>query len=189
MRAQLWFITAVLAGFGMQSSALSAPQQLYGKSIIVGWQEERLQAADMETQPRPVTVNGGMQIYVSDQGRPFSRMTMGGYNQRGKFRSGNSDAVDSAGVRPGGQSFARNVSFSGQTMSVLQPRGAGGAMRLVVNFDSSFQSCNARVTVGKGSGVEVMKTTSLSTGRKVLISSAKASGESCRIQARNVFAN
>src|ERR1700752_3392952 len=123
MRAQLLFITAAIAGLGgMQSSALSAPQQLYGKSIIIGWQEERLQTADTETQPRPVTVIGGMQIYVSDQGRPFSRMTMGGYTRRGKFRSGNSDAVDSAGVRPGGQSFARNVSFSGQTMSVLQPR-------------------------------------------------------------------
>ena len=77
MRAQLWFITAAVAVFGMQSSALSAPQQLFGKSIIVGWQEDRLQAVDTETQPRPVTVIGGMQIYVSDQGRPFSRMTMG----------------------------------------------------------------------------------------------------------------
>lgn len=189
MRAQLWFLTAAIAVLGMQSSALSAPQQLFGKSIIVGWQEDRLQAVDTETQPRSVTVIGGMQIYVSDQGRPFSRMTMGSFNRRGKFKSGNSDAVDSTGVRPGGQSFARNVSFNGQTMSVLQPRGAGGAMRLLVNFDSSFQSCSARVTVGKGTGDEAMKTTSLSTGRKVVISTAKASGESCRIQAGNVFAN
>jgi hypothetical protein len=66
---------------------------------------------------------------------------------------------------------------------------AGGAMRLVVNFDNNFQSCSARVTVGKGTGDEVMKTTSLSTGRKVIISAARAGGESCRIQAGNVFAN
>jgi hypothetical protein len=189
MKVILRFSLVVTLGFLQQTlPAVSAPQQLYGKTIVVSWQEDRVQKNDMDSQARPVSVAGGMQIYVSDQGRPFSRLTMGGYNKRGQFRSGGSDAVDGAGARAGGQSFARNVSFGGRSMSVMQPRGAGGAMRLVVSFDPSFQTCSAQVTVGKGSDSGTIRTSSLATGAKVVISSAKASGESCSIQAGNVFA-
>jgi hypothetical protein len=164
------------------SVALAAPSQLYGKSVIVSWQEDRVQTTDRDAQPTSVTASGQLSVYVSEAGRPFSRVTMSVTNRRGHTRTGNRDAVQ-------GEGSARSFSFSGNTMSASMPRGNAGAMQISVTFDSGFQGCSARVVSGKAGGAQSTRVNSMITGRQYDFYSVKTSGESCRVQSGNVFGN
>jgi hypothetical protein len=164
------------------SVALAAPSQLYGKSVIVSWQEDRMQTTDRDAQPTSVTGSGQFSVYISEAGRPFSRVSMSVTNRRGHTRSGNRDAVQ-------GEGSARSVGFHGNTMSASMPRGNAGAMQISVTFDSGFQGCSARVVTGKTGGAQSTKVTSMITGRQYDFYSVKTSGESCRVQNGNVFGN
>ncbi|MGO4716582.1 hypothetical protein [Bradyrhizobium sp. 2TAF24] len=160
----------------------AAPQQLYGKSVIITWTEERQQKPLGESEIRAVGAAGELDLYVSEQGRNFSRMRFTVPNARGRLKSGSRDQVS-------GENKARHFNFSGTTLNVGMPRGQGGATQVVVNFDSGFQSCTARVIVGKTPGADRMVARSLITRMPVEIYSAKAGGENCRVQSGNVFGN
>jgi hypothetical protein len=180
-----------LAAFTMialPNSALAAPQQLYGRSIIVSWREDRQQKVAGDDQMRFVGASAQMRVYISDKGRPFSRLTLAVVNKRGKLKSGSADAVDGT-ASAGGANFARNVNFRGNTMTASQMRGRGGALQVVVTFDSGFQNCSAQVTVGRGPGVQATSGRSLISGQHVEMYSVKASGETCQMQSGNVFGN
>ena len=166
----------------------AAPRQLYGKSVVIGWREDRQQRTGADNQIRAIGVSAEMRVYISEAGRPFSRLTMFMVNRHGHLKSGNADAVDGVGTAPKGH-FASTVNFNGATMIVGQPRGAGGAQQVLVRFDSGFQTCSAQVMVGRSSNSGSISTTSLINGQHVEMFSVKASGESCHVQNGNVFAN
>jgi hypothetical protein len=161
--------------------ANAAPRALYGKSVVVTWQEERQQKMPDEEEMRFVSAAAEFDVYVSEAGRPFSRLRFSRVNRRGKLRTGSGDAV-------GGEASARNVSFSGNNMAAGMPRGAGGALQISVTFDSGFQSCSAQTVSGKASGVVAAHARSMISGKLVDLYSVKTSGESCRIQDGNLFA-
>ena len=163
------------------STALAAPAQLYGKSVIVSWTENRMQTTDRDAAPTAVTASGQLSVYVSDKGRAFSRVSMSVSRGRGT-RSGQRDTVQ-------GDGSARAVSFSGNSMSASMPRGNAGAMMIAVTFDSGFQGCSAHVVSGKTGGAQSTRITSMITGREYDFYSVKTSGESCSIQSGNVFGN
>jgi hypothetical protein len=160
----------------------AAPQPLYGKTVVVTWQEERQQKLPGDEQMRFVGAAAEFDVYVSEAGRPFSRLRFSIANRRGRLNSGSRDAV-------GGGGSARNVGFSGNSMTASMQRGAGGALLVSVTFDSGFQSCTARTVSGKAPGVEAAHAKSLINGNQVDLYSVKTSGESCRIQNGNMFAN
>jgi hypothetical protein len=174
-------IAAIIALPMASSGTLAAPAQLYGKSVIVSWQEDRMQTTDRDAQPTSVTGSGQLSVYISEAGRPFSRVSMSVTNRRGT-RSGNRDAVQ-------GEGSSRSVSFHGNTMSASMPRGNAGAMQISVTFDSGFQGCSARVVTGKAGGAPSTRVTSMITGHQIDFYSVKTSGESCRLQNGNVFGN
>lgn len=171
-------ISVLLSGLQV---ANAAPRALYGKTVVVTWQEERQQKLPGEEEMRFVSAAAEFDVYVSEAGRPFSRLRMFRTNRRGKLRTGSRDAV-------GGEASARNVSFSGTTMSASMPRGAGGALLVSVTFDSGFQGCSARTVSGKASGVVAAHARSMISGKLVDLYSIKTSGEGCRIQDGNMFA-
>jgi hypothetical protein len=173
---------AILALPMASSVALAAPSQLYGKSVMVSWQEDRIQTTDRDAQPTSVTGSGQLSVYISEAGRPFSRVSMSVTNRRGRTRSGNRDAVQ-------GEGSARSFGFHGNTMSASMPRGSAGAMQISVTFDSGFQSCSARVVTGKSGGSHFTRVKSMITGGQYDFYSVKTSGESCRVQSGNVFGN
>jgi hypothetical protein len=175
-------IPAMIALAMTPSDVLAAPAQLLGKSVIVSWSENRMQTTDRDAQPTAVTGQGELSVYISEKGRPFSRVSMSVTNARGHTRSGNRDAVQ-------GEGSARSFSFNGNTMSASMPRGNAGAMLISVTFDSGFQSCSARVVTGKSGGAQSTRVTSMITGRQYEFYSVKTSGESCRVQSGNVFGN
>jgi hypothetical protein len=163
------------------STAFAAPAQLYGKSVIVSWTENRMQTTDRDAAPTAVTASGQLSVYVSDKGRAFSRVSMSVSRGRGT-RSGQRDTVQ-------GDGSARAVSFSGNSMSTTMPRGNAGALLVSVSFDSGFQGCSAHVVSGKTGGAQSTRITSMITGRQYDFYSVKTSGESCSIQSGNVFGN
>jgi hypothetical protein len=162
--------------------ALAAPAQLYGKSITVGWSEQRMQSTAMSAAPQAISASGQLQIYISDQGRAFTRVSMAVTNLRNRTRSGNRDAVQ-------GEGTARVVNFSGNSMTMTAPRGSAGAMMIQVKFDSNFQSCSAHVITGKTGGAQSTRVHSMITGGMVDVYSVQTSGESCSVQSGNVFGN
>ena len=183
LRGLLDHSIAAIAALAMAPSvAIAAPSQLYGKSVIVSWSENRVQTTDRDAQSASVTGQGQLSVYISEKGRPFSRISMSVTNQRGRTRSGDSDSVQ-------GEGSARSFSFSGNTMSASMPRGNAGAMQISVTFDSGFQSCSARVITGKTGGAQSTRVTSIITGRQYDVYSVKTGGESCRVQSGNVFGN
>jgi hypothetical protein len=182
LRQLSYAVIPALVALPMASSGtLAAPSQLYGKSVIVSWQEDRMQTTDRDAQPTSVTGSGQLSVYISEAGRPFSRVSMSVTNRRGT-RSGNRDAVQ-------GEGSSRSVSFNGNTMSASMPRGNAGAMQISVTFDSGFQGCSARVVTGKTGGAQSTRVTSMITGHQYEFYSVKTSGESCRVQGGNVFGN
>jgi hypothetical protein len=163
------------------SGALAAPTQLYGKSVVVSWTENRMQTTDRDAGVTAVSGTGQLSVYISDKGRAFSRVSML-VSRRGGMRSGQRDTVQ-------GDGSARTVSFSGNSMSTTMPRGNAGAMMIAVTFNSSFQGCSARVVTGKTGGAQSTRVTSMITGRQYDFYSVQTSGESCSIQSGNVFGN
>jgi hypothetical protein len=174
--------SAIIALSVMSSGALAAPSQLYGKSVIVSWNEDRMQTTAMDAQPRAISATAQFSVYISDAGRPFSRFAVTVTGLRGRTGSRTNDAVQ-------GEGSARSFDFHGSTMSASTPRGSAGATQILVTFDSGFQSCSAHVVTGKASGAQSTRTTSIISGAEIQIFSVRSSGESCRVQTGNVFGN
>ena len=181
MRAVSLSLILMSALAALSAPARAAPAQLYGKSVIVSWSEERQQKIVGEESLRNVVRSAEFSVYISEQGRPFSRMRYSFASNRGAVRSGNRDRVGGEG---GG---SRNVSFNGNTMNVTMRVGDGGARNIVANL--SGDSCSAQVIAGKEQGARQIRAKSMVTGNELEIVSIKTSGASCRIQNGNVFGN
>ena len=163
------------------SGALAAPTQLYGKSVVVSWTENRMQTTDVSSVPTPMTASGQLSIYVSDKGRTFSRISM---VVSGRRRT-NSGQLD----RAPGEASARSISFHANSMRAAAPVGNAGARLVSVTFDSGFQGCSAHVVTGKTPGASGTTVHSFVTGRQYTFFSVQTSGESCSVQSGNVFGN
>ncbi|MFZ5731441.1 MAG: hypothetical protein ACOY4O_01815 [Pseudomonadota bacterium] len=181
MRKTVSLIASVILSAVAAGQAHAAPASLRGKSVVVTWTEERQQKLVGEENLRNVLRNAEFSVYISEQGRPFSRMRYSFASNRGTLRQGARDRVGGEG---GG---GRNVSFSGNTMNVTMRMGDGGARNLVVNL--AGDSCSAQVIVGKEQGAQQIRAKSMITGNRVEILSVKSSGASCRVQSGNVFGN
>jgi hypothetical protein len=160
--------------------AAGAPEQLKGKSIVVSWTETR--------QQRDETDGGGwgdfhmvngahkLTIYVSTAGRMFSRQT-------------NSTSLGSGSIQEvAGQPHASQTPmFSGQSMTVVgTSTNKGGARRTVIDFDTSFSSCSAKVASAFESGKTSISRSPI-THRLVDIKSVTTNGASCSIRSGNDF--
>ena len=121
MRGIALFSLGFLGLLAAQEQATAAPSQLYGKSVVVSWSEERLQKVNGESSPRSVTRFGQFSVYISSTGKPFSRMSYS-FAGRNSARSGNRDSVGGEGRGN------RNVSFSGNTMNVVMTMGGGARL-------------------------------------------------------------
>jgi len=162
------------------NAAIAAPSQLYGKSVVVSWTEEREQRVNGDPTIRNVGRSGSFSVYLSSAGKPFSRMSYAFSGAKGGLKHGKKDAVGGEG------SDNRKVAFSGNTMSVGMGM-SGGARNILATFDGSFGSCNAHVLTGKESGSSSIRAKSMVNGNKVEILSVKTGAASCRIQDGNVF--
>jgi hypothetical protein len=157
--------------------ACAAPKELFGKSTVVTWTEERMQRAQGSGEPfKAVNIQGEFSVYVSGAGRVFNRVRM--TNRRRD--SGAADRV--------GNTDNRSTSFSGNTMVSMQRGGSGGARRVLVTYGSDFGSCTAEVIRGKADNADVITAKSIIySGMTVEIQSVRTTGVSCSVRNDNVF--
>jgi hypothetical protein len=115
----------------------------------------------------------GSSTYISSLGRIFSR------TESTRLRGRLSKTVDKD---PQQTEFRyQNGALVGTFLSI------SGAIRITINFDSAFQSCNVDVLHGKDSG-KPFKWTSLSGEIYEAQGAMTISGQSCSIRDGNAFA-
>jgi hypothetical protein len=172
-RIALWLLCNVVAAL-MPAVAGAAPSQLYGKSIVVSWTEQRSQRQPGWSDFRDIAQSGRLSFYVSSRGQLFKRITMG--NTAGG--SGKVDSVGSGGLA---------ISFQGNSAVATYGR-EGAAQRVLVKFDSAFASCTADAIHAKREGAAILRTGSMIyRGMTVEIRSVRTVNTSCAIRDGNVF--
>jgi len=171
-------ISLLVMSLTTQAHAAGAPEALRGKSVILTWTETRQQRVVGE--PNFYSVNGGisLSLYVSTDGRVFSRRT-------DSTRAG-SGTVERAPGEGGAVRPTRAALFGGQTMTLIGET-KGGAYRNVIEFDASFASCRARVTLAFQSG-KTSITLSPIIHKYVEVKSVTVNSISCSVKAGNVLA-
>jgi hypothetical protein len=156
---------------------LAAPAQLYGKSIVVSWTEQRDQREPWQDFHRQVMRAGTFTIYISSAGRTFTRFDY----------AGGRNVIPSDQVGAGNAVIPRVINFQGRSLSVTMPL-EGGARNIALTFDEGFGSCSAEVITGKAQGTTKIVAKSLNAGHRFEIFSIKTGPASCQIRAGNVFA-
>ena len=176
----LFLASGVMAGAFISGSnpALAAPSQLYGKSVVVSWTEERAQRVGSGGELRNVIRNAQFSVYVSSTGKAFSRMSYA-FSGRGGLKTGKKDAVS-------GES-KRQISFAGNSLVMTSGHGSGGARNIRITFDGGFQGCSAQVVSGREAGVSAVRAKSMVTGEDIEIVSIKTSAASCSVRDGNIF--
>jgi hypothetical protein len=156
----------------------SAPRELCGKSITLGWSEtETGSVADQPMQRtwgRAIT----MDIYISTAGRPFVRRFGGSTGGFGRHGTTNNYGQRTTQAAPG-ESTKDRFDFQGHSI-VLYTLFKRGARRVTIDVDPSATSCKASVITGKEGGKNILR-------RRVEISSVEIGTVSCSIREGNVF--
>jgi hypothetical protein len=173
MTKELASVVVFCLSFLIPACAIAAPSELKGNSVVLRWTENRVQRYEGESAFRSVSVNLEMSVYVSTQGRVFNKMTS---------NSGSSEQV----AGRASQSAQRIPSFSGRTMTIMQPL-QGLARRITVNFDGGFTTCAVSVILAKQSGVGSGFMKAFGTRRLQEIQSSTVNSTSCAVRAGNVF--
>ena len=172
--------TALCAGLLLATNAVAAPQNFYGKTLRVAWDETRSQRAVGESAFKTVSLPFVYSVYVSNKGQLFKRLSSVSASQRA---SGTKDRVGMSGSDSEGAGAA---SFQGNTLIATMNNGGLGR-RIRVTFDGG-SSCSAEVVSGK-SGSGIASTRSNATGKIMEFESVSAGTASCSVQDGNTFAN
>lgn len=161
------------------SSAQGAPLELHGKSIVLGWTETRTQRRAGSDAPfRQVGIAQSLSVYVSSQGRLFSRRTA--TNPKGG--GGKREGVGATGRSATGG--VRSSRFEGGKL-VVSTELADGARLITVSFSGG--GCAAGIVVAREAGRATMRVKSFADGGMIEVQSVTAGGASCSIRQGNVF--
>jgi hypothetical protein len=173
--------SGILASVNVSNAADAPPQQLLGKSIVVTWSESRVQRDEGKANFKLVHATHNMSLYIGTSGRVFSRLT----NTTG-LGSGNTDHVQEQSASDPKVS-QRATTFSGQSITVVQPFRKGGMRRLLIDLGDSFDKCSAMLSYVTEAGSLTSFAWSPITKKMVEFKSIEMSDESCSVLSRNVF--
>jgi hypothetical protein len=173
------------------------PTQLYGKSISLKWDEDKHNKYP-SGEEEDVSVNRAVGIYVSSQGRMFSRIASnlrgsGPFRMRPQTTSrgvpglaaAQSSSPDGSVIKTSNSRYNTKWEFHGRSLVGFTALESG-ARRLTVNFDESFRTCTIDVSYGKESGVPGTIGHALN-GRLIIVTSQKVSAQSCTVSDGNMF--
>ena len=180
LRLAALFFIAALAVPAQSEDMPPAPAELRGKSIIILWSEQRSQRHVGEPDFYPVKAGHDLRIYVSAEGRVFTRLT----NTTGAG-TGKGEQV-SGGPPP--THPARVPEYGDRSMTLFMPFTKGGMRRASITFEPGHGKCSARVVHAREEGATEILAWSPITKKYVEFQSAKTFGEVCVIRDGNVFA-
>ena len=169
-----------LAVAAASAGAAEAPRQIHGKTVVMSWNEYRVQRCD-DGQVKRGSTASSLLVYVSENGRLFTRLSRRG----GGGRSNSNDLDPEGGNNRSGTGSAGNLnaSFEGSALAV-QNSMQSGARRIQATFDAGFTGCSLQVRFGKEGGTEIRHRTM--DGKMCNIISTDVSGNACAIRAGNL---
>jgi hypothetical protein len=150
----------------------AAPAQLYGKSVVVFWSEDRMQRHGDEGPFTQAILHVRESIYISGAGRFFAKTQWPGGDTRERFGT----SLVGKGI----------IKFTGRSLIHDTP-SVMGARHLQIDFDPNFSSCTASIIVGRVPGSELFIGRNNATGQLNMIKSVSISGINCSIKPGNVF--
>ena len=174
--------TALCAALTMDAALAQTPAELRGKSVTASWTEEREQRSGAQTEFKQVATPQTLIVYVSTEGRLFTRRAA--YNLRAGGPQNRSGSRENIGDSGGGQ----GTQLHGHSLTVTNKMG-GGARMARIDFSPDFSSCTASVIVGRSSPGTIAKATNWSTGEPMEIKSARVTNPSCSVQSGNALGN
>jgi hypothetical protein len=150
------------------------PKDLYGKSVVVSWKEDRTQRRQDQQEFRNVTRHGEYVVVISDAGELFTRLSM----ENPKGEKGKRDVI--------GNTARRFTKFEDDKMVAAQETRMGGARQITVSFASGYTGCSAEVIVGVEAGRRTMIAESMiHPGTRVEIKSVKTRAVTCELREGN----
>ena len=173
-------VAVSLTIFAAAPSAAEAPRQLSGKTIVMGWNEYRVQRCDDGQIKRGRTASS-LLVYVSESGRPFVRLQ----RRSGGGKTNSNDADPEGGNQRRGTGAASNLSasFEGSSLAV-QNAMQSGARRIQASFNAAFTSCSLQVLFGREGATEIRHRTM--DGKMCNIISTDVSANACSIRNGNL---
>lgn len=171
---------SVLLAFAATSrtaEAAGAPAQLRGKNLQISWTDNRVEKIVSSGRERPVTQSSNVLVYVSAEGRFFSK-----FGRTAGYGFVNSNEVS------GGNRNMLSWRAQGGTLSADQ-HFMKGARRLIVTFDGSFTSCSLRVLHGKETGSANIEYLTMTNKEPVILQSISVTSATCSIATGNPFAS
>lgn len=157
--------------------AAGAPVQLRGKALTLNWIDQRVEKIISDGRERPLTQSSGIIVYVSAEGRYFSK-----FSRTTGRSSKNLNEVS------GDNRGQLNWRAEGRTL-VADQRFVKGARRLIVSFDDSYGSCTLRVLHGKEAGSANIEYITFGSKEHVILQSIQTTSASCSMQTGNPFAS
>lgn len=173
-------LTVGISLFGASAALAQAPSELRNKSIILSWQEFRVQRADAGDVQRSNT-GSRLVLYVSSSGRLF--VSLSRRNPRGGANDTSAGPDDTR--KSGSGAGNLNPIFRGQELNIVSTM-QGGARNVQATFAQGFASCSLRVLFGKQGGSDIRHRAM--DGRMYTILSTDVSGASCTISNGNSLA-
>src|SRR5262245_27116012 len=164
-----------------EDAAAPAPSELRGKSIIILWSEQRMQRHVGEPDFYSVKASHDLRVYVSGEGRVFTRLT----NTTGSG-TGKGEQVSSGGPPPTHPALVPE--YGDKSMTLFMPFTKGGRRRATIEFEAGYGKCSARVVHAREEGATEILAWSPITKKYVEFQSAKTFNEVCVIRDGNVFA-
>lgn len=166
-----------VASFSPEAALAGPPKELYGKSVTVTWTESRETRTVGEETWRRVDGTETFNVYVSEAGRVFNRMSTA---NRGGSADGKGEIAGQGG---------RSLNFSGRSLVAVWQIGRGvAATRITADFDAGFGSCTAQVVRARETPGAIMRTFSPIIKHDIDIRSHQVGSVSCSIRSGNVFA-
>jgi hypothetical protein len=172
--AALCLSLALIAAYPMPVRA-DVPKQLFGKSIVVAWPEERMQRNVGQPRFYQVKAAHNLSVYVSSAGRVFNRMT----NMTGAGAASNDQLAGSEGA-------GRVPAFDAQKMGMALNYRSGGSRQIEVEFNKAFDGCTAKVALVRQPGAPIMGFSPI-TKKWIEFQSVTPGDASCDISNGNVF--
>jgi hypothetical protein len=155
------------------------PRALHGKSVIIGWDETRMQRNAGQPNFYQIKTGQSISAYVSVNGRVFNRFQI----QTPAGNWSNDQSPDERAMPP------RTPDFNERTLSMTLPFQTGGSRKIEVEFDAAFGKCTTKVTYAKPAAGGNELVFSPVTKRIVEFQSLTPSAERCAVRAGNVFAD
>jgi hypothetical protein len=162
--------------FTGSSHAEPVPTFIRGKSVLLSWSDERT-VKDMVGNTKSVKQTSELKLYVSDQGRVFSRFD----------RHTHGSVAGTVTQVSGAPDNYLHWQFEHGSL-VADQRFIRGVRRVAISFGAGARDCSVKVLHGKEAGAQSIHYRDYNTDVELEIVTIEVTATTCSVQDGNVFA-